>query len=441
MRTLRKLLLISFDFPPRRTSAVYRMTSLTKYLLRFGWQATVLAADVKEGDQDPTLLEKIPPQVRVERARYWPISGWEKPTATAIRRLGALRVPSNEAHQSRLDRWLRRLGNLVRSCMYFPDSTVGWIPFGFVKAIQLLREQRYDVVYTTSPPRSAPVIGLLLKVLFRVPWVLEFMDPWYPPDRRLRRNFERWLQLLMLRQADVVVVMTNGHKEDFKRTYHIPGDKLALVRNGFDEDDFNSEYTAEEDFFAAGYAHLTHFGTIYQDFHGSFFPALAGFLEEYPEARARLRVNIIGYPDETTQHYACDSALKDIIQVHGLMQHKDAIRAMQSSHCLLLFWGKPDVSRLAVASKTYEYLRVGRPILALTYEGEVKELIEEGKAGWVVEPTNTRAVKEVLRLILNSSRDTIPPKPRRPEFVAQFRYDGLAANLARVLDGVVRDDR
>jgi len=438
---MKKVLVISFDFPPLRTSAVYRMTGLTKYLVRFGWQPTVLAADVKEGDRDPTLLERIPSQVRIVRARYWPIARWEKPAATAIRRLGALRSLQTGGHQTRLDRYLRSLGDMVRSCLYFPDSTVGWVPFGLAKAIQLHREQPFDAVYSTNPPRAAPVIGLLLKVLFRVPWVLEFMDAWYPPNRLLRRKFECWLQLLMLREADAVVVMTNGHKQEFRCTYRVSGDKLAVVRNGFDEDDFNSGYATKRNFFAPGYVHLTHFGTIYQNFHGIFFPALAEFVQECTEARRRLRVNIIGYPDENVRQYACNGPLKDVIQIHGLMQHKDALQAMQSSHCLLLFWGNQYISRLSVASKIYEYLRAGRPILAVTYDGEVKELVEEGKAGWVVQPTDSGAIKHALRTILNESRNEIPSQPVRPEFVAQFRYDRLAANLAKVLDGVVRDDR
>jgi glycosyltransferase involved in cell wall biosynthesis len=436
---MKQVLVVSFDFPPYRTSGVYRMTGLTRYLPQFGWQPTVLTIRLAEGDQDPKLLEKLP-EVRVVRTRYLRVSGWENPSASVVRGLGGLRPSPAATRQPRFDRYLRSLGELGRSTLYFPDHTVGWIPFALAKAIQLHRDQPFDVVYTTNPPRSAPVIGSLFKALSGVPWVLEFMDPWYSPDRPLRRRFENWLQVLMFRQANRVVVMTNGHAEELRHSYHVPDNRLAVVRNGFDEDDFNSNSPTETDLLAPGYLHLSHFGTIYPHHSGNFFPALAELVREHPDLKKRLRVNIIGYPDEEAQRYASGGELKDIIRIHGYMEHHHALQAMHSSHCLLLFLGHRDFSRLAVSSKTYEYLRVGRPILALTYEGEVKELVEEGKAGWVVQPNNTEAIKEVLRMLLSGSRDDGPPRPARPEFVAQFRYDRLAAQLASIFDEVASDD-
>jgi glycosyltransferase involved in cell wall biosynthesis len=435
---MKKVLVVTFDFPPRRTSAVYRMTGLTGYLPRFGWQPTVLTIRETEGDLEPKLLEKLAPQVRVVRTPYFRVSGWENSTATAVRGLGCLRSAPIDSRQPQFDRYLRSLGALVRSTLYFPDDTVGWVPFGLAKAIELHYNEPFDVVYTTSPPRSAPLIGLLLKVLCGVRWVSEFMDPWYPPKGRLRKKSEDWLQGLLVRKADRVVVMVRQHAEELSTLFDVPSDRLAVVRNGFFEEDFASVETTQADPLAPGYVHLSHFGTIYPENAGSFFPALAELVRESPGLKERLRVNIVGYPPESVVQYAKEEELKDILQIHGFIQDRaQVLQMMRSSHCLLLFWGRPDFSRLAVAGKTYDYLRVGRPILAVTHEGGVKELVEEGKAGWAVSPTNTEAIKEALRALLRNHCQNGSPRPARPEFVSQFRWDRHAENLAKVFHEAV----
>jgi glycosyltransferase involved in cell wall biosynthesis len=438
----KRVLIVSFDFPPHRTAAVYRMTSFAGYLPQFGWQPTVLTTRIRAGDQEPELLEKLAPEVRVVRTPYLHVGGWENFAASAARGLGGLSSAPTASRQPRFDRYLRSLGELARSVVYFPDDTVGWLPYALRKAIQLHREEPFDAVFTTSPPRAAPVIGLLLKTLVDIPWVCEFMDPWYPPLGRIRRRSEDWLQSLLVRKANRVVVMVRQHAEELGQLFKIPAEKLAVVRNGFFEEDFASLETSQEELLPPGYVHLSLFGSIYPDSTGSFFSALAELLEESPELKERLRVNISGYPSESVIRLAREGELKGIVQIRGFIEdRKQVMRMMQASDCLLLFWGRPDFSRLAIPGKTYDYLRAGRPILAVTEEGGAKELIEEAQAGWVVPPGDTKAIKQALRELLRSHRQNGLPRPARPEFVAQFRWDRQAENLARVFDEVLSDGR
>lgn len=438
----KRVLIVSFDFPPHRTAAVYRMTGFAGYLPQFGWQPTVLTTRVREGDQEPELLEKLPPQVSVVRTPYLRVGGWENFAASAARGLGGLSSAPTDSRQPRFDRHLRSLGELARSAMYFPDDTVGWVPSGLARALQLHREQPFDAVFTTSPPRAASVIGLLLKVLCGIPWVCEFMDPWYPPQGRIRRKAEDWLQGLLVRKANHVVVMVKQHAEELRRLFSVPAEKFTVVRNGFFEEDFASLECAREEVLAPGYVHLSLFGSIYPESTGNFFPALGELIRERPELKERLRVNISGYPSESVLRLAKEGELKEVIQIRGFIQdRKQVLQMMRASDCLLLFWSRPDFSRLAVPGKTYDYLRVGRPILAVTEEGGAKELIEEAEAGWVVPPRDTEAIKRALRALLCGHRQNGFPRPARPEFVAQFRWDRHAENLARVLHEAASDGR
>ena len=441
-RKAKRVLVVSYDFPPNRTSAVYRMTGLTKYLPDFGWLPTVLTIRAGESTQEPKLLEKLPPSVEVIRTQLIRINGWENRVAKTIAGVDGLQPAATVHRERRFARQLRFLAELIRSTFYFPDDTVGWVPFALSRAIELHHRDPFDAIYATSPPRSAPIIGLLMKLLYGVPFVFELMDPWYPVKGRLRRKSDEWLQALLLRKADRIVVMVPQHAEELNRFFHVPVEKITVVRNGFFEEDFASAEAVKQPPLDPRYFHLSHFGTIYPENYGSFFSALIELLRDSPGLRGWLRVNIFGYPCESVLRYAADGELKDIMQVRGFLEDRaDILQMMRASDCLLLFWGREDFSKLAVAGKTYDYLRVGRPILALTHQGGVRELIEAAGAGWAVAPGDKEGIKQALRTAIESERTNEVPRPPRPEFVAQFRWECLTETLAGVLQGAVNNAR
>jgi glycosyltransferase involved in cell wall biosynthesis len=436
-----KVLTIAYDFPPRRTSGVYRTTNLVKYLGGLGWKPTILTVKERSGDlEDPSLLRDLPSEIRVERVRDLNISGWEERAEVAIHTAGGLKSDYREAQQPFWDRWIRAGGHFLRSALYFPDKTVGWLPLALARAMELHMQHRFDIVYTTHPPRSAPVVGMLLRNLLGIPWVAEFRDPWYLHPRPFRRGSDRMLLHQMLKTADMVITTSKGLATDFQLSYGLPQEKLAVINNGYEEEDFFATDGRRSEVLAPGRFHFSHFGTVYAGFTGRFFDALRELFQESPELRSRIRINIIGFPDEDVRREASSSDLGEVIELHGFVDHATAITAMRSSDCLLIFLGNRRVARLAVAGKIYEYLRAGRPILAVTYEGDLAQLIREGQAGWVVNPEDTHAIKQALREALCHDPGSGGSSPICPDFVEQFRYDRLAERLAGVFDSVLNHD-
>lgn len=435
----KRVLIVAHDFPPYRTSGVYRMTGLTKYLFTLGWTPTVLAAERRGGEEDPTLLRRVPPGVEIVRASSPRLGLWEEPASWALKGLGALQ-PRNNGHRQRIrDACLRRSGDFLRSCVYFPDEMVAWVPLAVTKAIRLHRRLGFDVIYTSGPPRSSAMIGLLLQAILRVPWVLEFRDPWYPSHRPLRRRLESGLQRLLLKRADAVVVVTEGHAEELRKTWRVPSEKLVVIRNGFDEDDFRDLQETEKSTLPSEYFHLSYFGEIYKGNTGKFFTALSELAKERPDLARVCRVNIIGYSGQELSGHTNDPQLEALVRMRGFVPHQEAIQIMRASDCLLLFWADADFSRMAVAGKTYEYLRIGRPVLAVTSNGEMQQLIEEGKAGWIARPNDTAAIRRILQsLLLGFQAEGRRERTMQPEFATQFRYDCLASKLACVFEKVTK---
>lgn len=438
MARAKRVLIVAHDFPPYRTSGVYRITGLTKYLSSLGWEPTVLAGERHGETEDASLLSRIPREVEVARAKSPRFAFWEEPAARALKSVGALKTRNNGHREPRGDTALRRAGDLLRSCIYFPDETIPWVPFAVAKAMKMHQRSRFDAVLSSGPPRSCAIVGYLLRLFLNVPWILEFRDPWWLSPRPLRRRCEAKLESFLLSRADGVVVLTEGHAREFGDKWGVPREKLTVIRNGFDEDDFRNSQETQAYCLPSEYFHFSYFGEIYPGNTGQFFAALRALAKESPDLTRLCRVNIIGYSGPELNVHVDDPYLKPLIHTHKFVPHPEAIRIMRASDCLLLFWADPHFSRLAVAGKTYEYLRIGRPILAVTSKGEIQLLIEEGEAGWVAPPNDLDAIKRILKeLLLAFQQNGYRPKPVRAEFATQFRYDVLAGRMVGVFNKVM----
>ena len=179
------------------------------------------------------------------------------------------------------------------------------------------------------------------------------------------------------------------------QSFHVPAEKFVVVRNGFFEEDFTSIEHLEPNGLDPKYFHLSHFGTIYPGNQGKFFLALAELINERPELKNQIRLHLVGFPCEEVFRYAKESELKDITEFHGFLpKREDTLQMMRSSDCLVVCWGRTDFSRLAIAGKTYDYLRCGRPIIAVTEKGGgIDELVQNCKAGWVAPPQDSKPSK------------------------------------------------
>ena len=462
----RNVLLITFDFPPRRTSGVYRPTAFCKYLPQTGWNPTVLTIRGVGGQpEDGSLLRRLPRSVEIVRTRTIDFMAAEAAALRWGRSLGVLQAskpaggrsvvssPSQAENDSvdpqgggMMDRLLRKGAVLLRSLAYFPDHTAGWIPFAMMKALELMRTHRFDVVYTTHPPRAAHVVGLCLKTTRGLPWVAEFRDPWVVPDGAVPISANqvpaprriRWLHRSILRSADAVLAVTPGHAQELVEVFRAPAEKVHVVRNGFDEADFVRPPDGACTLFEPGCVNLAHFGMVYSNFSGSFFPAVAELVEREPNVAALLRMHIIGYPDSVAREYA-KGRLKGVLRLHGVVPHPEALCAMYASDALLLFYGHGYISRVSVPGKLYEYLRVGRPVIAIAEAGGVQELIESANCGWVIRPDDREGMQRVVRQLATGGRRHQDQSSAVCIFDG-FRYDRLAKELSEVFDKVANAD-
>jgi glycosyltransferase involved in cell wall biosynthesis len=430
---MKRVLVIAYHFPPSGGGPVLRVTKLVKYLGAFGWQPTVLAATPPaEGVQDASLLEEIPSEVRV------------------------LHVPapslSNRLRKARAGRGLLRL-------LWGADVWGPWRRRALRAATSLVEGGSYDALLTTDPV-TCHLVGLRLHRRTGIPWVVDIRDLWtqsftYRPLSWMHGKWDERLESAILHGAGAIVCVTRGYVERLASLYPRVSGRLCFVPNGFDEADFQSCPPPAGDTFT-----LLHAGQLY-DFTLAARPkgwrrlleplvtgpgeplavrsveslarGLSEFLAAHPAARNHLRLEFLGAipPSQARLLDAC--GLADVVSFSGHVSHREAVGRMCSSQVLLLIQDGAG-SEIVVPGKLYEYLRSGRPILALMREGEATALLRQAKGGHVATPTDAGAVAKSLEDLHAAWIAGTATTRTSSGFLEAYERKTLASRMAGVLE-------
>lgn len=449
---MKRVLYIAYFFPPLGGAGVQRTLKFVRYLPQWGWEATVLTARAPYWMLDPSLSAELPPSTRILRAPFWGgrvvgmAAGGKRP---AERSAPADGTPSSSAREEvsrssetsavagkRSDRRIRILRWIARGVLV-PDAYLGWAYPALREARRELAMSRYDAVLTTSSPDSTHLVGRTLKRSLGVPWVADFRDPWtrrlaYRPfspwHDRLHRNLER----SCLKEADRVIVTTEETRRDFLTLYPgIPAGKIEVIPNGFDEDDFRAAAASCK---AAGLSpvlsasdptprfSIVHAGQLNPE--RPLAPFLAGlrfFLDRFPAREEDVRTLFLGGYYDRDLAEVRRFGLEGVVTFLSGRPHIESIATLLRSRILLLLEHDSDRGRLVLPGKVFEYLRSGRPILAVVpTEGAAARVVRQFKAGFVADPASADSVAEGIETLLartphvsfdQVSSDRVPSDP------------------------------
>ncbi len=452
-----KVLIISYDFPPARSSGVYRPTKFIKHLGRWGWQPIVLTAkNPFVSDYDDTLLRDVPPGTPIHRVLAPDFLALDNFLYRLFFGNPATTPPASTANRSPQQReksprslnkpnWLKQYlfrpaRELIEDWVYIPDSKSPWYPFALGKALGIIDRENPDVILTTSAPHTAQLIGLTLKVITRRPWIADFRDNWvlgYRQNYRDQRRaaLDEWLMKTIIKHADQVVAMSEGNAVDIRS--HFARDiqsNVWAIPNGFDDDDFADLPVNSHDSHSAEHFVLLHMGTVYGQSYGRFFHALAALLAENEGWREKITVEFIGYPTPACRQLARELNLEGVVRFLGFKSHPEALRAMQQADVLLLFLGGEKILNQQYPGKVFEYLRTQRPILTLGDHGEIVDTMQASGCGVPAHYDNTEQIKTALhRLYTSWSQGNLSTNPN-PEIINQFEYRALTEKLVAVLE-------
>lgn len=434
----KRLLLIAYDYPPEKTAGVYRTTAMTRQLVRRGWQLTVVTVrnpEVLRPFDDSDLIPKATTVVRTWRGfHYWRFKRRMRRAVrgSASRRydngtdVGAAAETSSAAEKG--EGMKKRFERLLT----FPDARIGWfVPLLFTAGAELARG-RYPVVLSSSPPHSSHLPILLLRLLFRFRWIVDFRDPWTSPARGLKgrwnvavqRRLERWV----LSASDVILANTPGNARALKRDFaRETRDKVHLMTNGFDPSLFapeEAEHAREAD------CDLVYVGHMYPEM----FTEYLGILDAIRTGGHRIpRLQVYGTPPSHSVIRDCSAGdYTPYITFREEVSYRDSISLMQRAPALLVLLPRFSTSSSWVPSKIYAYMNSGRPLVAIMPDGDAATILEQAGAGCVIRDPDPKVIAErMLSYLADVALRKAQPVKRAS--IEQYSWDVMGQRLDTLL--------
>lgn len=415
MSHVNRLLMVAFHYPPfQGSSGVLRTWNFSRYLPAAGWQPLLVTA-----------ADRAYPQVRASAEE----GALTIPTGVHVTRAFALDAGRHFAIAGRFPRWLA-----------LPDRWVSWYPAAVAGALRLAKRERPAVLWSTFPIATAHLIAHAVQRRSGLPWVADFRDSMteesYPTDPRQRRVY-RWIERRTIERAAAIVFTTEGTQRMYRERYPaINPQKFHVIPNGFDEESFAAAAVRAPASAGASDRPLTllHSGVLYPSERDPrpFFKAL-GALKRSGRISARdLRVVLraTGH-DEFVARMIAELDITDIVEVAASISYGAALSEMLSVDALLLLQAAN--SNHQIPAKLYEYLRAGRPILALTdAAGDSAAALRAAGIDTLADIADATQIEAALPIFLQRVRARSAPVADR-RYVARFSRRAQSVALAELL--------
>ena len=432
MKTMKKVLIISYYWPPSGGAGVQRWLKFVKYLPQYGWKPIVIVPENPEYPVlDATLAEDIPEEAEIIKLPIWePYGVFKKLTG----RKKEEKVNNGLLFDEREQSFTEKMSLWIRGNFLIPDPRLFWVTPSVKRLKKLIPTINPDMMITTGTPHSVHLIGRRLKHNFpALPWLADLRDPWSTLDMLDQFYSSRWaksrqqsLENSALRTADVVTTVSPTWTDELQQTIST---HVHCITNGFDRDDFNAEKTSKVQ---NGDFIISHVGIInsYRN-PEPLWSALEELSDEIPEFAEKLKLQIIGITDaglgKTLDKFPL---IKERTTVKGYIPHKQVVEQYQKSACLLLLLNNTRNSKGHIPGKFFEYVASGKPILAISPEdSDVAAIIRENNFGYACPFDEKTKIKHSLLQIFQQKK-----QPSNKKTVDLFSRENLTKKLVTILN-------
>ena len=400
---MKRVLIISYYWPPTGGSGVQRWVKFAKYLPSEGWQPVIYTPENPEQlAVDESLAAEIPEAVEVVKTRIVePYEMYKKLLRKSGHSKEAVEVnPVNAQNKS----FLQKAAMWVRGNLFRPDPRCLWIRPSVRFLKKYLEEHPVDLIVSTGPPQSMHMIALKLARQTGLPWIADFRDPWtkifYFKHLSMTRATEKWhhkMERKVLDEATTVVAVSPLVQQEFQTMTQTP---VELITNGFDECDFAAEkcteaYGGPEKPFV-----ITHTGLFAADGNPTvLWEVLAEKCKACDEFRKLLSINLIGKTDEQIIKAICDAGLEANLNNLGYQPHAKAIEEQRRASLLILPLRKEPEYKAVLPGKLFEYLASWRPVLGIGQpDGAMSMILNNTKTGLVLDWDDKKSIARYIDL-------------------------------------------
>lgn len=391
---MKKVLIISYYWPPSGGVGVHRCLKFAKYLREFGWEPVVYAPENAHYPYiDKSNYKHVPEDITVLRGRITEPFSLFKKLSGRKKDDTANPVYVRDRKRSRIDEfaiWVR--GNL-----FIPDARALWIRPSIRRLKKHLKAHPVDAILTDGPPHTNTVIGCRISQLTGIPWLADFQDPWTQVDyydmlkigKRADRK-HKTLEQECLQTAKKITIASPTWANDLE---DIGAENVEPVFWGYDPDDFPQKRPAPDDTFS-----IVHAGQLGFDRKPDALIRLLGDLKkENPQFGELLRIKLAGTVDYSIKERIDAHGLSENLEAYGNIPRPDAIDLTLKAQILFLPLNIAKNAKGRIPGKLFENMYAGRPVLCLgPVDSDVAGILRKTKAGESFQYDNYEGIKDFI---------------------------------------------
>lgn len=428
---MKKVLFISYYWPPSGGSGVQRPLKFVKYLRDFGWEPIVYTAQNGEVPEiDYSLLKDVPQDLTVLKqpiiepySIYKIFAGQNKKE----------KIDPNFFSRKKVG-WKDKLAIWIRSNFFIPDARMWWINPSAKFLIKYVRENKIDAIISTGPPHSMHLIAMQVKRATGLPWLADFRDPWTNIDyfknlilTESARNKHHRLEKEVLAEANKVVMVGETWRQELELIAQRP---VELITNGYDSSDFelNPAPALDEKF------SIVHLGMFSKGRnHEVFWQAIKQLSDENEAFKNDIQLKFYGKYDVSAIEYMQKYQLEYCTQFFEYIPHNEIIKVQYSSQVLYLSVNDTPNVKGIMTGKVFEYMAVKRPILCIgPHDGDASKIINETKSGYISGFNELDLLKQNILALYHNYKNNIPFEGGIG--LEQYSRKELTRQLAKLLD-------
>jgi glycosyltransferase involved in cell wall biosynthesis len=431
---MKRVLIITYYWPPSGGAGVQRWLKFSKYLPKFGWQPVVFTPENVEAPViDHSLLQDFPPEVEVVKNRIWePYDLYKfflgKKKEDKMQTGFISEGKQKPKIQENISIWIR--GNF-----FIPDARKFWIKPSIKHLSKYLNENPVDAIVSTGPPHSTHLIALALKKQFNLPWIADFRDPWTNIDFYKDLKLSKWadkkhrsLEKKVLNTADQIICVSNTMKQEFQE---IASDaKIQVITNGYDESDYAKTTIKKQDKIT-----FAHIGSISPNRNPLLFWEAMSLLVKkigIETLQQKVTIQLIGNVDYSVKQTIINKGLETLVEYVNHVPHNEVTVFQQKAHYLILAINNSPNAKGVLTGKLFEYLASGTPIIGVgPLDGDAAEILNKTGCGKMHDDVN-----ELLIFLLDSVNNKSTEWHRNSEIVKTYSREFLTKKLTQLLNNI-----
>lgn len=429
--SMKRVLIITYYWPPSGGSGVQRWVKFSKYLPSQGWQPVIYTPENPDMPSiDQSLYSDIPGEAEIIKR---PITEIYSIYRRISGNKGGGEVNPINSQKKTLK---QKLMLAIRGNLFIPDPRISWLRPSVRFLKKYLREHPVDVIVSTGPPHSMHLIAREVSKATGIPWVADFRDPWtrmfYFKHLALsdwaRKKHEK-LEKMVLDDASAVVAVSPLVQEEFKT---MTGNRIELVTNGYDPEDFSQ--IVEPD----GHFNIVHTGLFASDGNPeTLWKVLSDLCREDARFADQLRIRLVGKNDTMILDSIHAAGLERNLVDLGYRDHTVAVREQMGSTMLILPLRKEPEYRATLPGKLFEYLGSQRPVLGIGQtDGAMARILADTGAGETFEWDDEAGIRTYVlkrwEKFLAGDDDSVPDNN-----IEQYSRKATARKMAALLESLI----